>query len=308
MNTTSVKNHGRELGRLENSRQGSSAKFIVCGEYAVLENSSCIAYPLKELRMHVGAKAGNLVATSEQTIKFLELSKKMGLDYSTDALPQINSTIPLGAGFGSSAALCVELAKQKDPEADPFKLFRMAKEGENIFHGNSSGVDPACIAFEKPIIYKRNPSEIRILRVHENFNDSFWILRHSGENHATSEGVKACTEHPDWNSICATIEESCKRTIKALEHGDLELLLKSLKTNSSALEKLGCNSAKVQEKSNELIELGSKVTKITGSGFGGYVLGWIDRAELQKNRAFLKKNDLIITFSGNDETREWTSF
>lgn len=283
---------------------GSCAKFIVCGEYAALNGSSCVAYPLTKLRMEIGSPKGNILPNDEQKSKFLELSNLMGLGFTIDTLPKINSNIPLGAGLGSSAALCVELAKLKTKSVDPSKIFELARKGENLFHGKSSGVDPACISFEKAIVFQNSPHSVRMLRVHENFHSSYWILRKTDATHSTKDGIAECLSHPDWPSIEADIRVASKDIVKCLEQGLNESLVESLNKNSQSLQKLSCHTTRIEEACKELRSLGCLATKLTGSGFGGYVLGLIQKDKLRT--AELKKNDLIISLAGVDETEEWT--
>jgi mevalonate kinase len=59
---------------------------------------------------------------------------------------RISSSIPIGLGFGSSAALCAAAAAALQaalPEAgaDPQTAWRWAHEAERLFHGTPSGID-----------------------------------------------------------------------------------------------------------------------------------------------------------------------
>jgi len=53
-----------------------------------------------------------------------------------------SSSVPMGSGFGSSAAACVALARLIAPEgAGEHQLWEAANRGEGVFHGRPSGID-----------------------------------------------------------------------------------------------------------------------------------------------------------------------
>ncbi len=291
---------------MTDTKTGSCGKFIVGGEYAVLEGAPCIAYPLSNLRLKlVDAEKANVELSEEQKTNFIAVAERIGLWISEDQLPQIYSEIPLGAGFGSSAALCVELAKRLSPQVDKFHRFEIARKAEDFFHGRSSGVDPACIAYEAPIVFQNQPISIENLELHQNFEGYYWLLRDSQSRHKTSEGIKSCMAHQRWGEAVVGIREAVNQMIQALKDGDTEALIEALRSNAQSLKLLPCHTPEIQSTCDELEAMGAKATKLSGGGFGGYVLGLMDRATLEKNRGLLKRSDLVISLLGHDETREW---
>src|SRR5262249_40899757 len=88
--------------------------------------------------------------------KALELTHKSFDQISGHLL--LENTIPIGAGIGFSAALCVAVARwfhwmnwisQND-------IFRFSRLLENLFHGKSSGVDIAGAMSDQIIRYRIN--------------------------------------------------------------------------------------------------------------------------------------------------------
>lgn len=54
----------------------------------------------------------------------------------------VTSELPIGSGFGSSAALCTAIARLLAPNSrDPHTTWRIAHELERFFHGTPSGID-----------------------------------------------------------------------------------------------------------------------------------------------------------------------
>ena len=54
--------------------------------------------------------------------------------------------LPMGAGLGSSAALCVALARLALPDAAVDSIIEASLVGERVFHGEPSGLDNAVAA------------------------------------------------------------------------------------------------------------------------------------------------------------------
>ncbi|MFN9068721.1 MAG: hypothetical protein ACK5V3_15950, partial [Bdellovibrionales bacterium] len=67
----------------------------------------------------------------------------------------------------------------------PNEAFSFAKNLEDVFHGESSGVDVAVVLKESGLIYKKDSESI-------NFNSQYqprWYLSHCGEKGITKECV-----------------------------------------------------------------------------------------------------------------------
>ena len=71
---------------------------------------------------------------------------------------QISNSIPVGAGLGASAALCVAVGRWicwKGWLAES-ELPEFCRKLEDLFHGESSGVDVAVAISEKGLHFERN--------------------------------------------------------------------------------------------------------------------------------------------------------
>jgi mevalonate kinase len=138
-------------------------KMIISGEHAVLQGSAWFAIPLlshtltcsvegvcaKQWRIH---GLDNDLANHWLAIilQYYAHWQPMHLTYT------INSTLPMGIGMGSSAALCVALWRTlwALQEHQDYPLSWLQRDGrllENHMHGQSSGLDIAVIAHEAPI-------------------------------------------------------------------------------------------------------------------------------------------------------------
>jgi mevalonate kinase len=76
----------------------------------------------------------------------------------------IESSVPRGVGFGSSAALCVALARSllavagyKRDRTEIEQAWTLAHEGERFFHGTPSGVDTGISALGGTVVLRPRP-------------------------------------------------------------------------------------------------------------------------------------------------------
>jgi mevalonate kinase len=139
-------------------------KWVLAGEHTVLRGGAAIALPHPEFRLRLEFRPaeGNLVVEPDLAKPVIHELLKVGKEWLAHRgikmeLPRgrltITSTIPFGAGLGSSAALSVATARwvlsahslDRSLERD------LAREMENCFHGKSSGMDVAVVSIGEPI-------------------------------------------------------------------------------------------------------------------------------------------------------------
>ncbi|KAJ3433274.1 mevalonate kinase [Anaeramoeba flamelloides] len=219
---------------------------------------------------------------------------------------EINSTIPIGSGLGSSASFCVSLAaslliffKKIDPINNKFtqeqleKINTIAYKGENIFHGSSSGIDNTISTFGgiftyqkgkiKPISFLKKNIEILIIN--------------SGIQRKTKEKVGRVRElYDQYQDIMTHIFNAMEQiTVQFIS----EFTTKQTNTETNPLDKanqlcrifheLLCSIDVSHPKLDPIIKIGQKFgmhLKITGAGGGGCVYGFllpnVDYSELEQ--------------------------
>ena len=160
-------------------------KVILFGEHAVVYGRPAIAVPVRQVEAKVTVEparrrpgqAGEqyptirasdldqtftadpenisnpLAAATVSTLRHLEVGFKQ------DLLIQIESSVPVGRGLGSSAAVSAALvravARYFDVELSPQEVSRLTYETEVIHHGTPSGIDNTVIAYDQPIYFVR---------------------------------------------------------------------------------------------------------------------------------------------------------
>jgi len=274
----------------------TTGKWILAGEHAVLRGSPALVFPLHsrslELR-YKGIKTGGpidhlglIVAGKhgeEVRVLFwgvLERAcelKKIHRE-TLRGMVEIKNEIPLGAGLGASAALCVAVARwfrhlELVPESE---IPEFARVLENLFHGESSGVDIAIAVTGKALRFKRGEAP-RFLEMH-------WspplYLSYSGQRGVTLECVNQVKALFDSDpTLAARLDQKmsdavamCEAALLSPKVEGLALLTKALQEAESCFEQWGLVQGTLQKHLKKLHDAGALAAKPTGSGQGGYTL------------------------------------
>lgn len=193
---------------------------------------------------------------------------------------QIKSSIALGGGMGASATLCVALTEWLSHMGYIKKenMFDFARDLENLFHGESSGVDVAVTLHKKPLVFTRHGgfSEIKIN------SKSKLYLSYSGERGVTKDCVEKVKKLFITNSELAhnidlQMDEAVHifKNLLASELSESDSMLdwiKAIKKANYCFEQWGLISGNVKQHQKILLDSGALAVKLTGSGGGGYVL------------------------------------
>ena len=132
------------------------AKLLLFGEHAAVYGYPAVGLALEStLRVHLRPGPGSgweirgaQPRDRDAILRLLDLLE--GLSSGDSGRPlqggtlRVESEIPRGLGFGSSASLCVALASavaSRRGEPDPRLIWQWAHRGETLFHGTPSGID-----------------------------------------------------------------------------------------------------------------------------------------------------------------------
>ncbi|KAJ5175292.1 uncharacterized protein N7482_001169 [Penicillium canariense] len=231
---------------------------------------------------------------------FLYLFLSLGSPESPGAIYTLRSTIPTGAGLGSSASVCVCLSAalllqirtlsgphpdqpSEEAETQIERINRWAFVGELCIHGNPSGVDNTVAAGGKAVIFKRSdyskpPTVISL----PNFPELPLLLVDTRQSRSTLTEVAKVGElkkaHPVvTESILDAIDHVTCSAQRLLEDPDFEgtsdrtlsHIGTLIRINHGFLVSLGVSHPRL-ERIRELVDYADiGWTKLTGAGGGG---------------------------------------
>lgn len=149
------------------SRIQIPGKWVLTGEHAVLTGGEALVLPHPEYSLWLEwaeGRVGSGFRIEPESISGVVRDLLGGLERHGgssskmvfDGTLTIRSSIPLGGGLGSSAALCVALVRWASPflGVSPGREREIATLLENGFHGRSSGMDVAAASAACPIRFR----------------------------------------------------------------------------------------------------------------------------------------------------------
>ncbi len=281
--------------RSQNFETRTFGKWILAGEHAVLRGSPALVFPLYSRSLNF-----KFVAKENKSSKLIEL--KLNGSHGSElellfrgvlekafelksiakneiqGLVEISSSIPIGAGLGASAALCVAITRwfQSLGVVSDSEKHDFARELENLFHGESSGVDIAVVTEECGLIFSKAEAK--------EFFKPAWkpnlYISFSGQKGITYECVKKVKSLVEKNPALAaeidarmkTSVQMCKTALAENSEGSFSILRDAIQLSGSCFEDWELTQGLVKDHMNRLTKLGASAVKPTGSGGGGYVL------------------------------------
>lgn len=278
------------------------SKLILVGEHAVVYGKPAIAipFPLKVrsiikksygLIMVESAIYSGPVDTIPMKMKGISECIKETLHYLNKPFEglriEIHSSIPLGRGLGSSAAVAASIVRslfsfygQKLSQRELFSLVQIA---ETFAHGKPSGIDMAAVSSEGPIWFEKGKEPVSLKVV----GPLYMVVADTGRignTHTAVENVrmKYLLEPEKVKKSLDKIEKITVEAKDALLKGDMYLLGKLLNGNQQELMTLGVSDDGL----NALIETarntGALGAKLTGGGLGGCMIALANSLEHAK--------------------------
>jgi mevalonate kinase len=265
-------------------------KWILAGEHAVLRGGPALAFPLTAKCLELDFQPGDSGLHVEFRGEHGEELKLLFYGVIENAMSRLNvkellhgtfvltSSLPVGAGLGASAALCGAVARWCEAQGwvPASEVYEFARRLEDLFHGESSGVDLAVSLSAKGLRFVRG-GERTPLKI--NWWPKFY-LSYSGQRGMTAECVtKVKRMFESDYTLAAAIDHDMRSSVElaqaalaANEEEGLLQLKQAIDLSKECFEKWELCGGDVRAHMNQLLEAGAWAIKPTGSGGGGYIL------------------------------------
>jgi len=286
------------------------SKVILFGEYSMIFDATALMIPLTKFSAqwrfasHLdasGGKASNMslqsfadyLSTDNELKNIIDLQR---LNHELYYGLFLSSNVPSGYGLGSSGTLVAAVydgyAKQKTD--DLLQLKTLFGKMESYFHGSSSGIDPLQCYLGKP--FKITPKGVELLSddfLKKDIHICLIDTKIKSNTKPLVDHFKQQREDAAFLSCFQSEYVPCVTAcIDAMIEGDKELFFNSLKQlTKGQLEFL---RPMITDNSMDLFTTDFDFNfgvKISGSGGGGYVLGFTD--EVERSSELLKDFEVI---------------
>jgi mevalonate kinase len=272
------------------ARGRAAGKVILLGEHAVVYGRPALAATLA-LGIEVTAVRGpgglrlesdrpELAGDQRSWQLAAEAAAALGIEPSGLVL-RVCSELPPGAGLGSSAALAVAMLRALATAAGrrlaaPEEL-ALGRRLERIFHGESSGIDPAAAALPGGGCFhfvRGEPPAVRPLRLGRPLPLVVALGETRRSTGAAVGGLRARWEadRPRYEGLLDAVAAVVEAGTEAAERGELHALGEALDRNQALLEELGVSAPEVEVLVAAARRGGALGAKLTGGGAGGAVI------------------------------------
>lgn len=302
-------------------------KVILLGEHAVVYGRPAIAVPVTQLQAQAvveeaPAGQGLTIVASDLGREFRpsrvtsrdraatalahtvrNTLQRLGRQAEPDLRITISSTVPIGRGLGSGAAVATALVRALAAHLGGYLTARDVSDlvymTEVLHHGTPSGIDNSVIAFGKPLYFVRG-------QIDEVFwlGRPLWLVIGDTGVRASTRAVVADVRRrweqdrsayeAHFNAIGSLVEQARQAMIE----GNLPELGALMDANQRQLRAIGTSSAELERLVAAALDAGALGAKLSGSGRGGNMVALVEegrRSAVQAALAAAGARAVIVT-------------
>lgn len=260
-------------------------KVILTGEHAVVYGYPAIAVPVSlGVTVDITPRKGvSYCSQADLDQRLWTAIREVVPEYGYNVT--IHSSLPLGRGMGSSAALSValirEMARINNRSMSLEEECDVAMRMEKVFHGTPSGLDHTVSAIGQAIYFHKNEQQLEWVPI--SLPKIKFLVIDSGSAGSTSEMVAEVAKTIHLEQTQMLLKQIGDTTIaiqNSIEQNDIKNMARLCLDNHILLQKLGVSTPTIDLIVQESLNMGAWGAKLSGSGGGGIVL--IFGPELEK--------------------------
>jgi mevalonate kinase len=301
-------------------RASAPGKIILFGEHAVVYNQPAIALPFASLSATAEAKpaptgaglsiemgaTGQTLRPDQAQMAANPLLAAAQLALQTWGLPtpdlaiELASSIPMGGGFGSGAAISAvflrALAGALGQPLDNAQLNAWVYETEKFYHGTPSGIDNTVIVYNQPVYFVRD-QPLERFDFAPITGDLLWLVASSGVPGSTKETVAAVrqlyeADRETYGQIITQIGAISRAARAHLQAGGSAAEVAAnigplMLNNQTLLAALTVSSPRLEALVTAAMKAGAAGAKLSGGGRGGNVIALTLPAQAESVREAL---------------------
>ena len=290
-------------------------KLLLLGEHAVVYGAPAIGFPLSRgVKASLAAGRGRVVASLGEGLQEPsrggaapdELVHRALGPLAADLDVHLRLDIPPMCGYGSSAAVAVALLRARTAwiggrRPSKIRLWEEALRVEQAAHATPSGVDPAIVVWDRPLVFERAGSERPRVRKQTFATPVHLIAGWCGEHGGTRATVTGLARlrgrQPKLMSAAlAALDESARSGSRALRTGQLAEFGSALDLAHGVLGGLGLVDDavdRVVRRARTLGALGAKMSGAGGQG-GAWLATFATRAKAGKAAHILRAEGHVV--------------
>jgi mevalonate kinase len=206
----------------------------------------------------------------------------LGQPVPQDVVLQVTSTIPLGRGLGSGAAISTAIVRVLgqffEQPLSPPDISKLVYEVEKLYHGTPSGIDNTVVAFEQPVYFVKG-GPLRRIGVGQPFT---LVIGDTGVTASTREVVgdlrrrwQADPEHYEgyFDEIGIIVQQA--RVMIERGCSDISKLGKLMNENQELLAAIGVSAPSLDRLVESARRAGAVGAKLSGAGWGGNMIALV---------------------------------